>query len=109
MAGQRRIGEVLWTALLLLWGLALFFAVGLIGAVRSLGCDEGCARGEDWGWLALGISSLLGLISMLLFVLLSWLLKGRRRRFLAFASVAMLVASIVGVVALLSLDDGRGA
>ncbi|RZU74447.1 hypothetical protein EV384_2913 [Micromonospora kangleipakensis] len=109
MRNQRQVGEGLWTVLLLFWGMAMFFGVGLISAASSLGCDDECARGEDWAWLGLAISCVAGLLLMMLFVLLGWVLKRLRRRFLTFASAAMLVATVVGVVAFLSLDDGRGA
>ncbi|MFR9777252.1 hypothetical protein ACL02O_14495 [Micromonospora sp. MS34] len=108
MRNQRLHGELLWTALLFFWGMAMFFGVGLIGAASSLGCEDECVRGEDWAWLGLATSCGAGLLSMLLFVLLGWVLKGRRRRLLTFASATMLVASVVGVVAFVSLDDGRG-
>ncbi|MEU5722830.1 hypothetical protein ABZ783_13515 [Micromonospora sp. NPDC047738] len=109
MRNQRLVGELLWTALLFFWGMAMFFGVGLIGAANSLGCEGACARSADWAWLGLAISCGAGLLSILLLVLLGWVLKDQRRRFLTFASVAMLVAGVVGVVAFVSLDDGRGA
>lgn len=100
-----------------LWSVALFvvWCLGMVGlavlGVATLLNDPGSQTGEDWAWITATAILGIGLLVLMVLVAVAWI-KGRasaavRGRFLRYATIALVAAAALSLLAFFLLPDGR--